>query len=60
MTEETPSARLATSVIEALIEDGLLRGSSRNTFLAKVVAGKVKDEDWKLELELAMPSEPAQ
>lgn len=59
MIEETPSARLAKSVIEALIDDGLLRECSRNTFLAKVAAGKVKDEDWKLELELAMPSEPA-
>ena len=60
MTEETPSARLAMRVIEELITEGLLRESSLKTFLAKVASGKVKGEDWKLELELAIPSEPAQ
>ncbi|MCA3561864.1 MAG: hypothetical protein IOC82_12630 [Aestuariivirga sp.] len=59
MTEETPSVRLAMRVIEELIAKGLLRESSRKTFLAKLASGKVKDEDWKLELELATPSEPA-
>jgi hypothetical protein len=60
MTEETPSVRLASQVIENLIAEGLLRESSRKTFLTKLASCKVKDEDWKLELELAIPPEPAQ
>lgn len=59
MTEETPSARLASQVIEKLIAEGLLRESCRKTFLAKLASGKAKDVDWKLELELAIPSDPA-
>lgn len=59
MTEETPSELLATRVIEQLVASGLLRESSRKTFLSKVASGKVKGEDWKLELELAMPEESA-
>jgi hypothetical protein len=60
MTEETPSVRLASQVIEKLIAEGLLRESSRKTLLTKLAYGNVNDEDWKLELELAIPSEPAQ
>lgn len=60
MTEETPSVRLASQVIEKLIAEGLLRESSRKTLLTKLASGNVNNEDWKLELELAIPSEPAQ
>jgi len=59
MTGETPSVRLAMRVIEELIAEGILRESSAKTLLAKVASGKVKGEDWKLELELAIPSDQA-
>lgn len=60
MTEQSPSERLAACVIEELVTSGLLRENSLKTFLTKVASGKVTVEDWKLELELAIPSEPNQ
>lgn len=51
---QTPDQIVAVSVIEALQNEGLLRGGQANTFGPKLVAGKLSAEDWSLEIELAL------
>ena len=54
MTEgETPSAALAVATVDRLIEGGLLRPEKRDALIAKIAAGSMKGEDWRLEIDLA-------
>lgn len=48
-----PSEKLATLAVDRLIESGLLRGDKRDALIAKIGAGTMKAEDWKLEIDLA-------
>jgi hypothetical protein len=50
---EAPSAKLATLTVDRLIQSGLLRTERRDALVAKVAAGTMRGEDWKLEIDLA-------
>ncbi len=49
----TPSQKLATQTVDRLIQSGLLRGDKRDALIAKIAAGAMQGEDWKLEIDLA-------
>lgn len=54
MTETpSPSEALSTEVVDRLIEVGLLRAGKRDILITKIASGKMKGEDWKLEIDLA-------
>lgn len=48
-----PSTELATLTVDRLIQFGLLRAEKRDALIAKIGAGSMKGEDWKLEIDLA-------
>lgn len=49
----TPSDELAAIVFDGMAEMGLLRNDRRSSIIAKLASGKMTQEDWGLELELA-------
>ena len=49
----TPSDELAILAFEKLRDVGLLRDDRRVGIVAKLASGKMTQEDWSLELELA-------
>lgn len=49
----TPSDQLAGLAFDGLAEKGLLRIDRRGAVIAKLATGKMTQEDWSLELELA-------
>lgn len=54
MTDEaTPSAKLAASTVDQLIEAGLVRSDKREATVAAVASGNMKTADWKNEIDLA-------
>jgi len=55
MTDATgPSANLAILTVDRLIAAGLLRPDGRDALVAKIASGEMKEEDWKLEVDLAV------
>lgn len=50
---ENPSKTLAILAVNRLIEAGLLRADRQATLTAKIAAGEMKGDDWKLEIDLA-------
>ncbi|MET3613543.1 hypothetical protein ABID16_001872 [Rhizobium aquaticum] len=57
MTAKTPSQILAETVVDKLFDAGLIREVARKGIESKLASGKIKGEDWKLELELAVAKE---
>lgn len=57
MTAKTPSQILAETVVDKLVDAGLIREVARKVIESKLASGKIKGEDWKLELELAVAKE---
>ncbi|MBC7986326.1 MAG: hypothetical protein H7X93_06600 [Sphingomonadaceae bacterium] len=51
---ETPSAKLAALAVDRLIASGLLRADERDALIAKIGAGSMSGDDWKLEIDLAI------
>lgn len=51
--EAVPSAKLAALTVDRLIQSGLLRADKRDALIAKIAAGTMRGEDWKLEIDLA-------
>ena len=51
--DEVPSAKLAALTVDRLIQSGLLRADKRDALIAKIAAGTMKGDDWKLEIDLA-------
>ncbi len=49
----SPSEALTGEVVDRLIAAGLLRADKRDVLIAKIAAGDMKGEDWKLEIDLA-------
>ena len=49
----TPSDELAILAFDKLRDVGLLRDDRRVAIIAKLASGKMTQEDWSLELELA-------
>jgi len=58
--EATPSANLAALAVDRLIASGLLRADKRDALIAKIAAGTMQGEDWKLEIDLASAKAEAQ
>ena len=48
-----PSEKLAALTVDRLIQSGLLRSEKRDALIAKIAAGDMRGEDWKLEIDLA-------
>jgi len=51
--EAVPSAKLAALTVDRLIQSGLLRAERRDALIAKIAAGTMQGDDWKLEIDLA-------
>lgn len=49
-----PSQKLTALLVDRLIEKGLLRGEKRVQLAEKIASGKMGEDDWKLEIELAI------
>jgi len=49
----SPSETLSAEVVDRLIAAGLLRAIKREALIAKIAAGDMKGEDWRLEIDLA-------
>jgi len=47
------STKLASLTVDRLIKSGLLRTEKRDALVAKIAAGSMQGEDWKLEIDLA-------
>lgn len=50
---ETPSKQLADRIMDRLIAEGLMSSDDRKKLLTKLADGKLKQEDWRLAVELA-------
>lgn len=50
---DTPSERLASKIMDRLVESNLLAPDDRAKLLSKLAEGKVRAEDWRLAIELA-------
>ena len=50
---QTPSDQLAELAFNGLVEKGMLRIDRRPAIIVKLATGKMTQEDWSLELELA-------
>ena len=48
-----PSEKLAALTVDRLIQSGLLRSEKHDALIAKIAAGDMRGEDWKLEIDLA-------
>lgn len=57
---KSPSENLSNLVVNRLIEAGLVRADKRAALVAKIAAGTMSSEDWKLEIDLASPKEASQ
>lgn len=49
----SPSELLSKEVVDCLIKAGLLRAEKRDALEAKIATGKMRGEDWQLEIDLA-------
>ena len=54
---DTPAIQLATKIIAHLIDEKLLTADDRKKLLAKLAEGKLKPEDWRLAIEMALGKE---
>ena len=49
----SPSETLSAQLVDRLVAHGLLRANRRVALIAKIAAGEMRGQDWKLEIELA-------
>lgn len=54
---ETASEKLATQILDRLIELKILAPGDRDKLFSKLAEGKLKAEDWRLAIELAPDKE---
>lgn len=54
---DAPSGPLAESILDQLIAEKLLSPKDREKLLPKLADGKLKQEDWRLAIELAEEKE---
>ena len=52
--DPAPSAKLAEQTVDQLILSGLVRPEKRESVIAKIAAGQMKGEDWRLEIDLSV------
>lgn len=50
---DTPSKQLAKRIMEKFVAEGILSSVDGTKMLDKLAAGKLKQEDWQLPIELA-------
>jgi hypothetical protein len=53
--DSTPSATLATKIVDALLAESLIPVSKRKDLIAKLGTGRVTPQEWRLLLEIALP-----
>ena len=51
----SPSETLAAKIIEKLIEEKLLSRQEARKILPKLADGKLRQEDWRLSIEISTP-----
>lgn len=51
--EASPSATLASQIVDQLIQFGLVRAEKRASVVNKIASGEMKGLDWKNEIDLA-------
>lgn len=52
-SSETPAQKLAALISTRMVKEKLLDSKRADGFLAKLAAGKLKESDWRLEIESA-------
>ncbi|MEA3277598.1 MAG: hypothetical protein U9Q81_20405 [Pseudomonadota bacterium] len=57
MTAETPSGQLADTILDKLIDNGLVLEKNRKRLRDNLANGRLKAEDWRLAIELAITDE---
>lgn len=56
---ETPAETLARRITDRMSQKGLLQPERVDNFLSKFVLGKLKESDWRIEIETsAKPDKP--
>lgn len=55
--DKTPNQVLGAEIVEALINEGILSKDAAKEFQKKLIAGSVKESDWKVELETSLKKE---
>jgi polyhydroxyalkanoate synthesis regulator phasin len=55
--DKTPNQVLGTEIVEALISEGILTKDAAKEFQKNLIAGTVKESDWKVELESSLNKE---
>lgn len=55
----SPSEILSATVIDRLIESGLVRADKRDALISRIANGAMQGEDWRLEIELAITKDGA-
>lgn len=53
-TPEAPNLALARIIVQALISERFLTPDASTHFLSNLSQGKIRDSDWKVELEAAL------
>lgn len=51
---DTPSSQLAEKIVQRLIEVKLFRPEEKKKLLEKIADGSIKQEDWRLAIELSL------
>jgi hypothetical protein len=54
---DTPSEKLASKILDRLVESKLLAPEDREKLLSKLAEGKLRADDWRLAIELAQGKE---
>ena len=49
----SPSEILSAELVDCLIAAGFLRANRRSALIAKIAAGDMRGEDWRLEIDMA-------
>lgn len=52
----SPDEQVASNIVAALLEAGLIEATKRESVIAKLASGKMKAADWKGLLELKKPN----
>jgi lipopolysaccharide biosynthesis regulator YciM len=53
----TPSSQLAEKIMQRLTEEKLFRPEDQKKLLERIADGSIKQEDWRLAIELALGKE---
>lgn len=54
---DTPSSQLAEKIMQRLAEEKLFRPEDQKKLLERIADGSIKQEDWRLAIELSLGKE---